>query len=125
MEKVRLWLAAEVGSDTKIAYRPSHQIPRWAWDEFEFIYFPWGISWESLNTYLAESDIRYVLLDRATFRRRKPLLERWFYMENGRLSLKAQPPGWEFVSGFDGLPCSYCLFRLEGFSISEAGSWFR
>jgi hypothetical protein len=137
---VMTWLEQHVDGGTVIAYYPGHDLPVWmyatllqdgasylpsyhptrilpSWmyaDRYDFISVPYKVSWETMDSYLREQGTGYIIFNRELLARRKPLLGHFLYRKGSkRIAVLALPSNWDIALAYGGLPCQYCIFRLN------------
>ncbi len=113
--EVMSWLEREVEAGTVIAYEPGHTLPTWMYaDRFDFIGVPYKASWQTVESYLEERGARYTIFNRQLLARRKPLFGHFLYRKGSkRIAVLALPSNWDLALAHGGLPCQYCIFRLN------------
>lgn len=113
-EELLAWLEGETAPGTDILWGPSDSLPSWRYEgAFDFREFPSDMAdWEELRAYVQAREARYAIVDDQTVIRRKGLLEPFFDIQDGRVLLKAIPPGWALTYVQPGLPCRWCVFQL-------------
>jgi len=113
--EVMSWLEREVEAGTVIAYEPGHTLPTWMYaDGFDFIGVPYKASWQTVESYLEERGARYIIFNRELLARRKSLFGHFLYRKGSkRLAVLALPSNWDLALAYGGLPCQYCIFRLN------------
>ena len=113
--EVMSWLEREVEAGTVIAYEPGHTLPTWMHaDRYDFIGVPYKASWQTVESYLKERDARYVIFNRELLARRKSLYGHFLYRKGSmRIAVLALPSNWDLALAYGGLPCQYCIFRLN------------
>jgi tetratricopeptide (TPR) repeat protein len=113
--EVMLWLEREVEEGTVIAYGPGHTLPTWMYaDRYDFISVPYKASWQTVESHLEERGARYIVFNRELLGRRKPLYGHFLYRKGSkRIAVLALPSNWDLALAYGGLPCQYCIFRLD------------
>ena len=137
---VMTWLEQNVDGGTVIAYHPGHDLPIWmyatllqdsasrlpsyhptrvlpAWmyaDRYDFIGVPYKASWETMDSYLQEQGANHIIFNRQLLAQRKPLFGHFLYRKGSmRIAVLALPSNWDLALAYGGLPCQYCIFRLN------------
>jgi tetratricopeptide (TPR) repeat protein len=120
--EVMSWLEREVEAGTVIAYEPGHTLPTWMYgDRYDFISVPYKASWQTVESYLEEYGARYIIFNRELLARRKSLYGHFLYRRsNKRIAVLALPSNWDLALAYGGLPCQYCIFRLNWLEPGEA-----
>jgi tetratricopeptide (TPR) repeat protein len=113
--EVMSWLEREVEAGTVIAYEPGHTLPTWMYaDRYDFISVPYKAPWQTVESYLEERGARYIIFNRELLARRKPLFGHFLYRKGSmRIAVLALPSNWDLALAYGGLPCQYCIFRLN------------
>lgn len=69
-------------------------------------------TWEQLQAHLDRAGVSFVVVNREMVEQR-PFLGRFFRVEDRRVIIDAEPPGWTLELGYPpGEPCKYCVFRV-------------
>jgi tetratricopeptide (TPR) repeat protein len=113
--EVMSWLEREVEAGTVIAYEPGHTLPTWMYaDRYDFISVPYKAPWQTVESYLEERGARYIIFNRELLARRKSLYGHLLYRKGSmRIDVLALPSNWDLALAYGGLPCQYCIFRLN------------
>jgi hypothetical protein len=109
------WLDASVRDGPLVVlWGSSHSLPSWKVDEnrISFVRFLYEIGeWPTLQQYMEEQQVSYVMLDESTFKRGSGVLRSHFRNEGGRLAFADFPPGWALAFAYKGIPCDWCIFK--------------
>jgi tetratricopeptide (TPR) repeat protein len=83
-------------------------------DRYDFISVPYKAPWQTVESYLEERGARYIIFNRELLARRKPLFGHFLYRKGSmRIAVLALPSNWDPALAYGGLPCQYCIFRLN------------
>lgn len=66
----------------------------------------------ALDDFIAEQDVRYIVIDAQVIERR-PALAPWFEATGEEVALKALPPGWRLAFTPAGMPSPYLVFDVS------------
>ena len=120
-DQVLAWLSEEAPNGGAVLHGPSHSLPTWKYsDRFTFLPIPNRVAWEGLNAYIKNHAVRYALLDSETVSRR-PTLFRGYFQALGeeKVDILTLPDHWDLISADEGIPCEYCIFRLDELGADE------
>lgn len=96
-----------------IALGPTHGLPSWLAHDRHILRIPYTrTTWAVFESWLAQNEIEYVVLDEEVWRRRRSLLERYFRWESAGLSADELPYGWHLVEP-QTWPCQICVLAFE------------
>ena len=112
-EHVLHWLSHGVKDKALVLYGTSHMLPRWKHtDKLEFVTIPSDIvDWETLGAWCEGRGVDYAIIDTEMMSSRLTLLEKYFGMEQGRLTMKGTPPGWVLCYAYPDMPAGFLLFE--------------
>jgi hypothetical protein len=98
-----------------VLWGSSHSLPSWKVDKsrISFVRLLYEIGeWPTLQQYIEEQRVSYVMLDESTFKRGESVLKAHFRDAGGRLAFADFPPGWALAFAYKGMPCDWCIFKM-------------
>lgn len=112
-QRVMTLLLEETSPGDAIALGPTHRLPYWLAYDRRILPIPHTrTTWAVFESWLAQNDVEYVVLDEEVWGRRRGLLERYFRWESAGLSADELPYGWQLIEP-QTWPCQICVLAFE------------